>query len=138
MTFGPGVHPLRHGPLLFDDGTVEFRVWAPDAESVDLVLHDLEADWVTSKEALLTEQNDLVKRIKELNNFRREHVQSIPSQYMAAYDSVMKRSDGSAVVQLSRNRCRGCLVTVPANTIKTAYEGKLVYCDSCGRILSPA
>jgi predicted nucleic acid-binding Zn-ribbon protein len=109
-----------------------------EADEANANLEQLEADWVTSKEALLTEQNDLVKRIKELNNFRREHVQSIPSQYMAAYDSVMKRSDGSAVVQLSRNRCRGCLVTVPANTIKTAYEGKLVYCDSCGRILSPA
>ncbi len=40
MTSGPGIHPLRHGPLLFDDGTVEFRVWAPDADSVELLLHD--------------------------------------------------------------------------------------------------
>jgi maltooligosyltrehalose trehalohydrolase len=44
MTFGPGVHPLRHGPLLFDDGTVEFRVWAPYAEHVDLVLRDADRD----------------------------------------------------------------------------------------------
>jgi predicted nucleic acid-binding Zn-ribbon protein len=130
----------RRGGL--EDEVLEAMIMVEDAQEeadeANANLEQLEADWVTSKEALLTEQNDLVKRIKELNNFRREHVQSIPSQYMAAYDSVMKRSDGSAVVQLSRNRCRGCLVTVPANTIKTAYEGKLVYCDSCGRILSPA
>lgn len=107
------------------------------ADEANAGLGQLEAEWATSKEGLLAEQNELVQRIKELNNFRKEHVQSISSQSMAAYDSVMKRSGGTAVVQLSRNRCRGCLVTVPANRVKAADEGKLVYCDNCGRILSP-
>ena len=32
------VHPLRHGPVVHDDGTVTFRVWAPRADQVEVVL----------------------------------------------------------------------------------------------------
>lgn len=31
---------LRHGPLLHDDGSVTFRVWAPRADTVEVVLDD--------------------------------------------------------------------------------------------------
>lgn len=37
---GSGVQPLRHGPLLHDDGTVTFRVWAPRAHTVDLLVDE--------------------------------------------------------------------------------------------------
>jgi maltooligosyltrehalose trehalohydrolase len=33
-----GVQPLRHGPVVHDDGTVTFRVWAPRADRVEVVL----------------------------------------------------------------------------------------------------
>ena len=33
-----GVLPLRHGPVVHDDGTVTFRVWAPRADRVEVVL----------------------------------------------------------------------------------------------------
>jgi maltooligosyltrehalose trehalohydrolase len=35
-----GVYPLRHGPVLHGDGTATFRVWAPRASSVELVIDD--------------------------------------------------------------------------------------------------
>lgn len=125
-----------------EDEVLEAMIMVEDAQEeaddANSSLAQLEAEWETAKVELMAEQNELVQRIKELNNIRKEHVQSISSQFMAAYDSVMKRSGGTAVVQLTRNRCRGCLVTVPANQVKAADEGKLIYCDNCGRILSPA
>ncbi|MBW3606049.1 MAG: malto-oligosyltrehalose trehalohydrolase [Actinobacteria bacterium] len=33
-----GVHPLRHGPLLHGDGSATFRVWAPHARNIEVVL----------------------------------------------------------------------------------------------------
>ena len=37
-----GAYPIRHGPVVHRDGTVTFRVWAPDAQDVELerVDHD--------------------------------------------------------------------------------------------------
>ncbi len=37
---GAGCHPLRHGPVLHSDGTVTFRVWAPHAQRVEVVIDD--------------------------------------------------------------------------------------------------
>ena len=35
-----GAYPLRHGPLVHDDSTVTFRLWAPLHDRVDLVRDD--------------------------------------------------------------------------------------------------
>jgi maltooligosyltrehalose trehalohydrolase len=32
-----GAYPIRHGPVLHDDGTATFRVWAPHATTLELV-----------------------------------------------------------------------------------------------------
>lgn len=106
-----------------------------DEASSDLA--QLESDWADTQQQLQAEQDELVQRIKALNNMRKEHAQSISTQFLTAYESVLKKGAGTAVVKLSNNRCRGCLVSVPANLVKAADEGKLVYCDNCGRILSP-
>ncbi len=39
-TPGTRGHPLRHGPLLHTDGSVTFRVWAPHARQVEVVIGD--------------------------------------------------------------------------------------------------
>jgi hypothetical protein len=100
-------------------------------------LEALEAEWAASQEKLKAEQSVLVQQINELTRNRSSHTQSVPAQFLAAYENLIKRGMGSAVVPLINNRCRGCQVTVPANIAKAADEGKLVYCDNCGRILSP-
>ena len=101
-------------------------------------LEQMESEWSTSQEHLHLEQDELVQRIKELNNHRKEQTGSISPQFLSAYDNTLKKGMGTAVVQLKNNRCRGCQVSVPANLAKAADEGKLVYCDNCGRILCPA
>lgn len=101
-------------------------------------LERLEAEWEDTQAELQVEQNELVQEIKELNRTRQENAQTIPAQYLNAYNNVMNKGLGSAVVALKNNRCRGCQVSVPANLVKAANEGQLIYCDNCGRILAPA
>ena len=37
---GSDAYPLRHGPVRNDDGTITFRVWAPHADRVEVVLDE--------------------------------------------------------------------------------------------------
>ncbi|MFZ0545069.1 MAG: C4-type zinc ribbon domain-containing protein [Candidatus Promineifilaceae bacterium] len=125
-----------------EDEVLEAMIMVEEAQeendAVAATLEQLETEWAASQKHLQAEQSDLVQQINELMRNRKEQAQSIPTRFMAAYDHVMKRGMGSAVARLTNNRCRGCQVTVPANLVKAADEGKLVYCDNCGRILAPA
>lgn len=124
-----------------EDEVLEAMIMVEEAQEQNdeaaAALERLETEWATSQEQLKVEQSQLVPQINDLTRSRKEQAQSIPAQFLAAYDSIIKRGLGAAVVPLTNNRCRGCLVTVPANRVKAADEGKLVYCDNCGRILVP-
>jgi hypothetical protein len=125
-----------------EDEVLEAMIMVEDAQEendeASTELARIEAQWTASQAHLKAEQSDLVQRINELNQIRKDHAGSISPKFLTAYDKTMKNGMGSAVVLLRNNRCRGCQVTVPANRVKAANEGELVYCDSCGRILSPA
>lgn len=125
-----------------EDELLEAMIMVEDAQEENdaaaAALEQLESEWAASQVQLQAEQNELVHRINDLNKIRKEHAESIPSNTLAAYNRAMKNGMGTAVVPLKNNRCRGCLVTVPANLVKAANEGKLVYCDNCSRILTPA
>ena len=124
-----------------EDELLEAMIMVEEAQEANdetaATLERLETEWAASQEKLQGEQAVLVRDINELTRHRKDHTQSIPTQFLAAYDNVMKRGMGSAVAPLINNRCRGCQVTVPANLVKAADEGKLVYCDNCSRILVP-
>lgn len=136
------IDSLNRRRAALEDEVLEAMIMVEDAqeESDEAAsnLADLESEWAETQAKLQVEQDELVQRIKALNQARKEHTQSISPQFLSAYDSTLKKGGGTAVVKLSNNRCRGCLVIVPSNLVKAAYEGKLVHCDNCGRILSPA
>lgn len=125
-----------------EDELLEAMIMVEEAQAendeASSALEQIESEWAASQAEYKAEQNELVQRINELNQIRKEHTGAISPKFLAAYDSVMKREMGTAVVPLKNNRCRGCQVTVPANLVKAADEGKLTYCDNCGRILAPA
>jgi predicted nucleic acid-binding Zn-ribbon protein len=100
-------------------------------------LQQIEAKWSQTQQELQQEQSDLVQRIKDLTRQREGQLSMITPESLAAYKGALRRVGTTAVVALKNNRCRGCQVTVPANLVKAADEGKLVFCDSCSRILCP-
>ena len=136
-----GIDALKRRRVVLEDELLEAMILFEEAQEEDNdasgQLAQIEADWNTSQAHLNVERNELVQRINELNQIRKEQTKAIPTKLMAAYDHVAKRGQGSAVAALKNNRCRSCQVSVPANLVKAADEGKLIYCDNCGRILSP-
>ncbi|MGD2049819.1 MAG: C4-type zinc ribbon domain-containing protein [Chloroflexota bacterium] len=129
----------RQGAL--EEELLEVMIGVEEAEAEDAEakesLQQIEAKWSQTQQNLQQEQGDLVQRIKDLTKQRESQLSMITPESLAAYEGVLRRVGTTAVVTLKNNRCRGCQVTVPANRVKAADEGKLVFCDSCGRILCP-
>lgn len=80
----------------------------------------------------------LATQVKELmlrkNNLR----ERIPKDILTVYDELTRRK-GKAVAWLQGDFCTGCRVAVPSYVIDGVREAeKLVYCETCGRLLIPA
>ncbi len=126
---------------ILEDELLEVMILVEEAQEEDAaaqaLLQETEALWKEDQANLQQEQSDLIARVNELTTQRRKHLHLISSASLQAYEDAQRRAGTTAVVLLSNNRCRGCLVTVPANLVKAVDEGKLVHCDSCSRILCP-
>lgn len=77
-------------------------------------------------------------QVKELmlrkNNLR----ERISKDILTVYDELTRRK-GTAVAWLQGNLCTGCRVTVPDYIIDGVREAeKLIYCETCGRLLIPS
>ncbi|MFN2223478.1 MAG: C4-type zinc ribbon domain-containing protein [Chloroflexota bacterium] len=107
-------------------------------ESAQAALSEVETTWNQDQIDLKQEQDELVARINELMVLRKKHLELISPESLTQYEAALRRVGSTAVVLMKNNRCRGCLVTVPANLVKAVDEGQLVQCDSCSRILCPA
>lgn len=109
---------------------------AENAEAVE-ALDEIQSEWEKDQEDLRQEQATLVQRIRELSDLRSQQLEIISPASLASYEGAIRRAGTTAVVYLKNNLCQGCQVRVPETLAKTADEGKLVTCDSCGRILCP-
>jgi predicted nucleic acid-binding Zn-ribbon protein len=103
------------------------------AAEVERLAGEHEATVVTLK----GEQQTLAVRLNQLLEKRGRQVTLAQPAMLKAYDQLIQEKRGLAVAGLRGSKCQGCQVTISASTMKAAGEGKLVRCDSCGRILCP-
>lgn len=95
------------------------------------------ANWDAEQSKLRREQNDLAASLAVLLEQREGYTRRLDRDLLTQYDHISRKRNGIVVAQLRQNMCLGCRVTVPANTVKAAHEGKIVYCVNCDRILKP-
>lgn len=96
-----------------------------------------ESKWETNEAKLLTEKNELAVRLGKLMDARKAAAAKIEARALKTYEGLRQKRGGTAVVRLRGDQCLGCRITVSANRIREGREGKMVYCDGCGRILYP-
>jgi hypothetical protein len=127
---------------VLEDELLETMIMVEDAqeesEAAQASLQEIEAAWSQDQKDLKQEQSELIARVKQLTAQRKKHVELLTAESLQSYENAQRRAGSTAVVLMTNNRCRGCLVTVPANLVKAVDEGQLVHCDSCSRILCPA
>lgn len=100
-------------------------------------LNDVTGHWEKSQAMLKKEQHELALRLNALNEQRQHFLPRIAPERLAEYEQLRQKKGGVAVAGLQQNMCLGCRVTVSANKVKEAQEGRLVYCGGCGRIIVP-
>ena len=100
-------------------------------------LNHIELEWRETTERCKDEQVELIERISELGEQKRQLESMVHPESMIAYEAARRRAGEVAVAALKDGRCRGCLVGVSAHQRKAVDEGQMVTCDNCGRILCP-
>lgn len=127
---------------VLEDELLEAMIQLEEAEAelseAQTRVAQLEEEWAETRTQLEHEQEQLITQINDAQRRRQELLELITAQSMATYESVQQRVSSNGVVRLKQGRCQGCQVQVPAHRIKAVDEGQLVFCDSCGRILSAA
>lgn len=125
-----------------EDELIEAMIMVEDAGEEDgaaqASLLEMQTQWDQDQADFKQEQSDLIARINKLTLQRKKHLEVVSGESLQAYEVAQRRAGTTAVVLMRNNRCRGCLVTVPANLVKAVDEGQLVQCDSCSRILCPS
>ncbi len=106
-------------------------------EAADAEVERLAGEFKTASAGYSKEQNSLALDLNHLLEKRKRQVTLVQPSLLKTYDNLSRQKNGVAVAGLRGNKCQGCQLTLAASTIRAAEEGKLVYCDSCGRILCP-
>lgn len=86
---------------------------------------------------LTDERESLEKRLINLQADRDKTRAQVGSDAVRTYDQLRRTKAGRAVVQLRRDSCGACGVTVPTGLINRVRTGnEIVFCTGCGRILA--
>ncbi len=130
----------RSGAL--EEEVLEAMIMIEDAEgeksSADDNLVSVQAQWEKSQVGYEQEKNQLALGLHQLLGKRKEHLGVVTAVSLKEYENLSRKKNGIAIAKLRANMCLGCRATVSAQTDRNARQGKLVYCDTCGRIIVPA
>ena len=97
-----------------------------------------EADAAASerRKAIQAALQDADARVARVQTERAELSGKIPPAFRSPYERLLTRSDGRAMAACRNYVCSGCRMQLTANTVSLLMGGdKLIYCQSCGRIL---
>jgi uncharacterized protein len=86
---------------------------------------------------LLAEKQRLEGEVQALSGQRKTSAAGIPPEALSAYEALRPKKNGHAVSQLRGESCSICNVEQTSNVVQQVRRGVgIVYCTSCGRILS--
>lgn len=135
------IESLGRRRIVLEDESVEVLMKVDECETKKLVADEevekLAAGWEQSSASLRKEQQTLGLRLNGLLEKRQRQVQLVQPASLKTYEQLLKQKNGLAAAGLRDGKCQGCQVTVSASIARAADEGKLVFCDSCGRFLYP-
>jgi predicted nucleic acid-binding Zn-ribbon protein len=75
-----------------------------------------------------------VTGVEELRKAQKKLEDKIAPQVLGRYRKLTTRS-GRAVVPVVDGTCTGCFTNVPAIFTSSVNAGKVIYCETCGRVL---
>jgi predicted nucleic acid-binding Zn-ribbon protein len=73
--------------------------------------------------------------VKRLEAELKQAETALPADFRDAYDRVVKSKGSDAMAQIEGESCGGCFQQVTPNMYNTLAMDRLVFCQSCGRLL---
>lgn len=135
------VEALGRRRASLEDEALLVMMEADDRKTVkaaaDAEVEKLAGEFATASTSLREEQQVLAVHLNGVLQKRERQVALAQPALLTTYDRLSRQKNGVAVAGLSGNKCLGCQLTLSARTVRAADEGKLVYCEHCGRILNP-
>lgn len=74
------------------------------------------------------------KQLEALRSVVAEKSKGIEPEYLEKYKAIRQHSM-PPLAQLSNDQCGGCRMSLPSAVVRSVRNGKLVECESCGRLL---
>lgn len=130
----------RHRSALEDD-VLEVMLGLEDAReeqnSAETDLQTIEEAWHIEQADLRQEQDELARQLHELITLRGERAKLVQGKMLARYEAIAKRKGGVGITRTQYGKCMSCRVSIPENKVRSARQGNLETCSSCGRIINP-
>lgn len=111
-------------------------------EQLSDLLPSLQQQLEEHNKTLTQQRKDLNKELTDLQEKRKSLIkkrEKLPPQvnkvYYSQYQQLRKSRDGLAVVKIENGVCGGCSMKVPPSLIGQMRKSRVVYCESCSRII---
>lgn len=99
-------------------------------------LQEVKNKKATQLSLLHGEQDTLNKKLERLQKERHVTIGSVSNENLQIYNNLRTVKNGKAVAQIGDNACAVCGANIrPSEKQATRSSSRLVYCDTCGRIL---
>lgn len=106
-----------------------------DFESTSKTLKEKEKVAEVEKKKLLSEADSIEKTIKDLTQQRDNLLSVVDKTLRDAYNRLISRRGGMAVVNVKNGVCLGCFMNIPPQLfIEVTKNNRLILCPSCNRI----
>ena len=135
------VEALGRRRATLEDEALLVMMEADDRQTTKRAAEDevarLAGEFTTASATYRQEQQVLATHLNQLIEKRGRHITLAQPALIKTYDDLIRQKNGLAVAGLQANKCLGCRLTLSASVIRAVDEGKLIFCENCGRILCP-
>tara|TARA_B100000029_G_C17588904_1_gene961943 strand:+ start:2459 stop:3235 length:777 start_codon:yes stop_codon:yes gene_type:complete len=99
-------------------------------------LKELESEANSENDMTQGRIEDFDKRINEIDGSRQDWLDKIPANVIRRYERVKSRREGTAIVEVIKERCAGCYMIIPPQLYNVLLRrDSLEICPSCNRYI---
>jgi len=88
-----------------------------------------------AEQEVLEEEKILKEKIEAYGKLKAELLPKIDPELITTYEKLTKRNIIPAAVEISRNNCMGCAISIPIQMFNDIMRDSVGKCPHCGRIL---
>lgn len=122
----------------YEQETRRIRRYAADRDrqqrDVKLRLVTAREEFIPLREEYDAEYKEKSAEIDKLKAIVKEKEQGIEPEYLQKYNSI-KQHAAPPIAKLQNGQCSGCNMSFPSSVLSAIKSGKLIECETCGRMV---